>query len=49
MTESNYKEQIKNLSDEQKLELLLKFIETLGFKRIRHEEKRNKSVVRFER
>lgn len=44
-----YEEQIKNLTEEQRLELLTKFIQDLGFKRVRHEQKRNKFLFRFEK
>lgn len=44
-----YKEQIDNLTEEQRLELLMKFAQDLGFKRIRCERKRQKFLLRFER
>lgn len=44
-----YKEQINNLTKEQRLELLVKFANDLGFKRVRCEQKRNKYIFRFEK
>lgn len=46
--EKTYEESIKNLTDEQRLELIFKLLGTLGYKRVRHEQKRNKHVLRFQ-
>ncbi len=47
--EKEYEEKLAALSEEDKINLLKKFIDNLGFKRIRHEETRGKFVVRFRR